>query len=54
MPPAESQRMIDHLKKIGCRDVQLTLYPEAGHDAWTETYTNPKFYEWLLQHTRPK
>ena len=27
-------------------------YPEAGHDAWTETYSNPALYDWLLQHER--
>lgn len=52
VPVAESERMIAQLKKIGCDDAQLTLYPEAKHDAWTETYTNPKFYEWLLAHHR--
>ena len=52
VPVTESERMIALLKKIGCEDAQLTLYPEAKHDAWTETYTNPKFYEWLLAHQR--
>jgi hypothetical protein len=32
--------------------VRFTLYPEAGHDAWTETYANPALYEWFLQHQR--
>lgn len=27
---------------------RLTVYPEATHDSWTETYDNPMFYEWLL------
>jgi predicted peptidase len=48
----ESQRMVDALQKAGCKEVQLTIYPEAQHDSWTETYSNPKFYEWLLQHQR--
>ena len=52
VPVAESERIVETLKKIGCKDVRLTLYPEAGHDAWTETYANPKFYEWLLSHAR--
>lgn len=43
-----SQEMVDALKKHG-GDPKLTIYPEAGHDAWTETYDNPKFYEWLLE-----
>ena len=52
VPPAESERMIDALKKIGAKDVQLTVYPEAQHDSWTETYADPKFYDWLLAHQR--
>jgi predicted peptidase len=31
---------------------KLTIYPEAEHDAWTETYNNPEFYEWLLAQKR--
>jgi predicted peptidase len=48
----ESERMVDALKKAGVREVDLTVYPEAQHDSWTETYANPKLYEWLLQHQR--
>jgi len=44
--------MVDALKKIGVSDVKLTIYPEAGHDSWTETYKNPEFYRWLLEHER--
>jgi predicted peptidase len=51
---AESERMVTTLKGMNCSDVQLTVYPEAGHDSWTETYANPKLYEWLLAHQRPK
>ena len=49
----ESERMVDALKKAGVREVELTVYPEAQHDSWTESYANPKLYEWLLQHQRP-
>jgi predicted peptidase len=49
---AESQRMVDALKRAGVEDVKLTVYPEAGHDSWTETYNNPELYEWLLKHQR--
>jgi predicted peptidase len=41
--------MVDALKKAGS-NVKCTIYPEAGHDAWTETYNNPEIYEWLLSH----
>jgi predicted peptidase len=52
VPLAESQRMIDTLKKIGCGEARLTTYPEAQHDSWTETYNNPDLYEWFLKHSR--
>jgi predicted peptidase len=47
----ESERMVNVLKVFGCQ-VQFTIYPEAGHDSWTETYGNPKLYEWFLEHKR--
>ena len=52
VPLAESQRMVDALKKAGVEDVKLTVYPEAQHDSWTQTYNNPQLYEWLLEHKR--
>src|SRR6185295_545800 len=48
----ESQRMVDALKKFGTKEVELTVYPDAQHDSWTETYNNPKLYDWFLQHER--
>jgi predicted peptidase len=54
VPVEESQRMVDALKKAGVQDVKLTVYPEAGHDSWTETYNNPQLYDWLLKHDRRK
>jgi predicted peptidase len=52
VPPEESERMVRALKKLGCREVKLTIYPEANHNSWTETYNNPELYEWLLKHSR--
>ena len=54
VPLNESQRMVDALKKVGVPDVKLTIYPEAGHDSWTEAYNNPELYDWLLKHERQK
>ncbi len=52
VPVAESERMVTALKRLGCDDVKLTVYPNAQHDSWTETYNNPQLYEWFLQHRR--
>ncbi len=51
-PLSESERMVEAFKRTGVKDIELTVYPEANHDSWTETYNNPKVYEWLLQHSR--
>lgn len=46
----ESEKMVNAVnKRGGC--ARLTVYPEAKHDAWTPTYSNPEVYEWLLSHT---
>lgn len=52
VPVNESERLVAALKKAGVTDVQLTIYPEARHDSWTETYNNPELYRWLLRHER--
>ena len=48
----ESERMVKALKAAGVKEVELTVYPEAGHDSWTETYANEQLYEWFLKHER--
>jgi predicted peptidase len=50
--PEESKRLVEFFQKRFKSDIQLTIYPEAGHDSWTETYNNPKLYEWFLSHSR--
>lgn len=54
VPLEESERMVRALEAAGCKRVQFTVYPEAGHDSWTETYRNPELYRWLLQHRRQR
>ena len=50
VPLEESERMVGAFKRIGSDNVKLTVYPEANHDSWTETYANPALYEWMLSH----
>jgi predicted peptidase len=52
VPLEESQRMTNALMRIGCKDVKLTVYPEAGHDSWTQAYTEPEIWNWFLAHKR--
>ncbi|MFL5340355.1 MAG: prolyl oligopeptidase family serine peptidase [Gemmataceae bacterium] len=49
VPVARSEAMVKALKEAGAEHVQFTVYPDAGHDSWTETYNNPQFYDWLLK-----
>ncbi|MEH1942346.1 MAG: prolyl oligopeptidase family serine peptidase [Nostoc sp.] len=53
VPLSESEIMVSALK---ARDgnVKFTVYAEAKHDSWTQTYNNPELYEWFLQHQRQK
>lgn len=46
VPFAESENMVNALIKCG-GNVKFSIYPEAEHDSWTETYDNPKLYEWF-------
>lgn len=48
----ESERMVEAFKAAGNTNVQLTVYPEAGHDSWTETYNNDELYKWFLRQSR--
>lgn len=51
VPFWESDRMVKALQALG-DEVKFTVYPDAGHDAWSETYANPELYAWLLKHSR--
>ncbi len=47
----ESETLVNILQEIG-GNVRFTVYPDAEHDSWTETYNNPALYEWLLGQRR--
>ncbi len=49
---AESQQMVQAVRQAGGDKIKLTIYPNAGHDSWTETYNNQEVYHWLLSHRR--
>src|SRR5579871_899561 len=46
VPIKEDQDMVDALKAAG-GDVKFTIYPDAGHDSWTQTYENPELFTWF-------
>ena len=49
VPLRRSLEMVNALKKVGA-NIQLTVYEQAGHDSWTETYNNPGLYTWFLKY----
>jgi predicted peptidase len=51
IPIERSDQMVQAVKDCG-GNAKLTVYPEAGHDSWTDTYNNQELYEWLLRHRR--
>lgn len=48
VPVEETRLLVDILKECN-GNIRYTEYPDAGHDSWTETYNNPKVYDWLLK-----
>lgn len=53
VPISEAQGMVLALKLCG-GNVNFTIYPEAGHDTWTATYSNPELYSWFLDQRRSR
>ena len=47
VPISSSEFMVEKLKSCGS-DVRFTIYAEANHDSWTETYNNNELYKWFL------
>ncbi len=50
VPFKHSKAMYDALKQYG--NTEFTVYPEADHDSWTESYENKRLYDWFLSHRR--
>ena len=42
-----STNMVKAIQTAGGKRVELTIYPDLGHDVWTITYDNPELYQWL-------
>lgn len=48
VPVKAAEDMVKALNNHGS-NVKLTIYPEANHDSWTETYNNDELYKWFLE-----
>lgn len=53
VPLKESEEMVNAVKALG-GNARLTVYPDTGHDSWTETYRNKELYSWFLGHRKKK
>lgn len=53
VPVKSSEDMVAALKNYGS-NAKLTIYPEANHDSWTETYNNEELYKWFLEQSLEK
>ena len=51
IPVEESIGITDYLIELGA-DVQLTTYPNIGHNSWDTTYSNPELYQWMLSKSK--
>ncbi|KAL0487148.1 phospholipase [Acrasis kona] len=52
VPFESTKQMVGALKEVGAEGVLFTKYQGGEHDVWTETYSNPKLYDWLLSHKK--
>lgn len=48
-----SQDMYEAVVAAGGKQIKMTTYVGVGHNSWSETYTNPQIYDWLLSHKKP-
>ncbi len=44
--------LVDELKRQGNTQAKITIYPDVGHNCWSEAYKPATLYEWLLSHQR--
>lgn len=51
VPIERSREMVEAVNASG-GNAKLTSYPGVGHDSYTQTYANPKLYEWFLSKVR--
>lgn len=52
IPLSAAQSTVEALRQAGV-NVRFTILENHDHDVWTDTYSDPKFYDWLFQYQRP-
>lgn len=51
VPPEFSISIVEKLEALGA-DVKFTLYPDANHNSWDATYSNPALYAWFMTYRK--
>jgi predicted peptidase len=51
-PLSKAQEPVEAIRAAG-GNVRFTILEGHDHDTWTDTYSDPAFYDWLLEHQRP-
>jgi predicted peptidase len=51
VPLSAASRTAEEFKKAGA-GIEFKALKDHDHDVWTDTYLDPKFYEWLLRHKK--
>ena len=49
VPVSQTHQMIEAVRQAQ-GNPRMTIYPDADHDSWTQTFANPEVYKWLLSH----
>lgn len=50
IPLSEGRKPAEALMKLD-GNIRFTILDGHDHDTWTDTYSDPAFYDWLLEHT---
>lgn len=51
VPPKYSTQMVKALEDVGA-EVRYSLYPDVGHDSWTNTFAEPDLLPWLFSRSK--
>lgn len=52
VPVQFSEMAMSWFKREKAPNVKITVYPEAKHDSWTQTYDNPEVWKWVFEQKR--
>jgi predicted peptidase len=52
VPLAKGQDVVDAFRTCAGA-ATFTVYPDAGHDSWSRTYSTPEVFTWMLRQRRP-